>query len=249
MKFVVTGASGHLGVNVVRARVAAGESVRAVGLRPDAALAGLPAEFLRADVLDASALKDAFTGAECVLHLAARISIAGDLDGSVRRVNVEGVRNVVQRHWGSGSDDWCTAVPSTPGCRPGPRSGDPEPVRDDRPSTPSRRAWAGRLLLTPESRHPPAAEPVIDCSKAIAELGYRPRPLAETVAEPMRHSWRKAVCDPDLERASLSSAADRMPTLSVGRHGGAHKEPVGAWRRGDGSSGARAGGISRRRLS
>jgi dihydroflavonol-4-reductase len=42
---------------------------------------------------------------------------------------------------------------------------------------------AGRLLLTPESLHALATDPVVDCSKAAAELGYQPRPLAETVAD------------------------------------------------------------------
>jgi dihydroflavonol-4-reductase len=40
-----------------------------------------------------------------------------------------------------------------------------------------------RLLLTPESLHALATDPVVDCAKAIAELGYRPRPLAETVGD------------------------------------------------------------------
>ena len=42
---------------------------------------------------------------------------------------------------------------------------------------------AGRLLLTPESLHALATDPDVDYSKASAELGYRPRPLAETVAD------------------------------------------------------------------
>ena len=42
---------------------------------------------------------------------------------------------------------------------------------------------AGRLLLTPESLHALETDPVVDCSKAIAELGYRPRPLAETLTD------------------------------------------------------------------
>ena len=42
---------------------------------------------------------------------------------------------------------------------------------------------AGRLLLTPESLHALATDPVLDCSRAAAELGYRARPLAETVAD------------------------------------------------------------------
>ena len=35
----------------------------------------------------------AFDGVEVVYHLAAKISIAGDPDGSVRAINVDGVRN------------------------------------------------------------------------------------------------------------------------------------------------------------
>jgi dihydroflavonol-4-reductase len=42
---------------------------------------------------------------------------------------------------------------------------------------------AGRLLLTPESLHALATDPVVDYSKAVAELGYRPRPLADTIAD------------------------------------------------------------------
>ena len=96
MRFVVTGASGHLGGNVVRALVATGASVRAVDVRRGAALQGLDVEFVEGDVLDPSALQKAFAGAEFVLHLAAKISIAGDPDGSVRRVNVDGVRHVAE---------------------------------------------------------------------------------------------------------------------------------------------------------
>lgn len=42
---------------------------------------------------------------------------------------------------------------------------------------------AGRLLLTPESLHALDSDPVVDSSKAVAELWYHARPLAETVAD------------------------------------------------------------------
>ena len=315
MKFVVTGASGHLGGNVVRSLVSAGETVRAVDIRPGSALTGIDAEFVRGDVLDPATLKSALADAEFVLHLAAKISIAGDPDGSVRRVNVDGVRHVAEaareagvrrmvhcsslhaydvgatrgpvrenglratdpalpaydRSKAEGEDELrrvvekgLDAVIVNPSGMFGPVDSEPSrmgrvllamfkgrmpisvtgafdwvDVRDvaaalisaaERGRTgenyligghrasvtelgrlaaevsgrrPPRVALplgavriaaeaavriagpkrAGRLLLTPESLHALATDPVVDFSKAAAELEYRPRPLAETVAD------------------------------------------------------------------
>jgi dihydroflavonol-4-reductase len=289
--------------------------VRAVDVQRGAALGGLDAEFVQADILDAAALQDAFVGADFVLHLAAKISIAGDPDGSVRRVNVEGVRTVAEaalavgvrrlvhcsslhaydvgaiggpvresgrraidgrlpaydRSKAAGEDELrrvidrgLDAVILNPSGMFGPV--DPEPsrmgrvllamfrgrlpitvkgafdwvdVRDVaaaliaatargrtgenylvgghrasvmelgrlaaevsgrrpprlvvplRPVQLAARAAvqiagprrAGRLLLTPESLHALGTDPVVDSSKAISEIGYRFRPLAETVAD------------------------------------------------------------------
>jgi dihydroflavonol-4-reductase len=289
--------------------------VRAVDIRPGSALTGIAAEFVRGDVLDPTTLKDALTGAEFVLHLAAKISIAGDPDGSVRRVNVDGVRHVAEaaleagvrrmvhcsslhaydvgaisgpiresglrstdprlpaydRSKAAGEDELrrvvdrgLDAVIVNPSGMFGPI--DPEPSRMGRvllamfkgrmpisvggafdwvdvrdvaaallaaaeqgrtgenylvgghrasvtelgrlaaqvtgrrpprlvaPLAPVRLAAeaalrvagprrAGRLLLTPESLHALATDPVVDYSKAVAELGYRSRPLADTVAD------------------------------------------------------------------
>jgi dihydroflavonol-4-reductase len=315
VRFVVTGASGHLGANVVQALVTAGEPVRAVDIRRSVALPTNAAEFVRGDVLKPSTLKEAFAGAEFVLHLAAKISIAGDPDGFVRRVNVEGVRHVAEaalqagvrrvvhcsslhaydvgatrgavrenalrstderlpaydRSKAAGEDELrrvidrgLDAVILNPSGMFGPV--DPEPSRMGRvllamfkghmpisvsgafdwvdvrdvgsalisaaergrtgenyligghrapvaelarlaaevagrrppravvPLTPVRFAAeaavrlagprrAGRLLLTPESLHALEADPIVDYSKAVAELGYGARPLAETVAD------------------------------------------------------------------
>jgi dihydroflavonol-4-reductase len=315
VKFVVTGASGHLGGNVVRALVATGVPVRAVDVRRGAALQGVEAEFITADVLDPAALEKAFAGTEFVLHLAAKISIAGDPDGSVRRVNVEGVRHVAEAARAAGVRRLvhCSSVhaydagaggaavredgpratdPALPAYDRSKAAGedelrrvvdrgldavilnptgmigpvDPEPSRMGRVflalfrgrmsvtvhgafdwvdvrdvvaalmaaaergrtgenyligghrasvgdlgrlaaevsgRTPPRFAVplppvqlaaraavrlagprrAGRLLLTPESLHALATDPRVDGSKAAAELGHRPRPLAETIAD------------------------------------------------------------------
>lgn len=94
MRVAVTGATGHLGANVVRAFLARGHDVRAIARRVDgSALHGLALERVAADVLDLPGLVAAFAGCDIVVHLAARISIRGDRDGEVRRTNVEGTRN------------------------------------------------------------------------------------------------------------------------------------------------------------
>ena len=90
----VTGATGHVGANLVRALLDDGRRVRAINRTRGPALDSLDVEFLAVDVLDAHALRRAFEGADVVYHLAALISVAGDPDGRVRATNVDGVRNV-----------------------------------------------------------------------------------------------------------------------------------------------------------
>jgi dihydroflavonol-4-reductase len=96
MTIVVTGASGHLGVNLVRELVARGESVRALVHRNSASLAELGIEQVKGSVTDPASLASAFAGATRVYHLAAIISTDGDPDGRVRQVNVDGTANVAR---------------------------------------------------------------------------------------------------------------------------------------------------------
>ncbi|PRQ05623.1 NAD-dependent epimerase/dehydratase family protein [Enhygromyxa salina] len=98
MTVVVTGASGHLGANLVRALLERGESVRVLVHRSAAALDGLEGQLERVEgsVCEPDSLGPAFEGARRVYHLAGVISIDGDPDGRVHRVNVEGTRNVAR---------------------------------------------------------------------------------------------------------------------------------------------------------
>jgi dihydroflavonol-4-reductase len=91
---VVTGASGHVGSNLVPALLKRGAHVRALVLQKDPGMFPPSVEVHRADVRDAASLRRPFHGADVVIHLAARISIDGDGDGQVRAVNVDGTRNV-----------------------------------------------------------------------------------------------------------------------------------------------------------
>lgn len=93
---LVTGASGHVGANLIRALRAQGRPVRALVHRDRRALAGLDVEAVAADLADPSSLRAAFRGAEIVYHLASSISINLENWDELERVNVQGARNVVE---------------------------------------------------------------------------------------------------------------------------------------------------------
>lgn len=92
----VTGASGHLGANLVRALVAGGRRVRVLVHESSKGLDGLPVEAVRADVLDRKSLEPAFRDVDTVFHLAAKISAGWEPAALVREVNVEGTRHVAE---------------------------------------------------------------------------------------------------------------------------------------------------------
>jgi len=92
----VTGASGHIGGNLVRALLEQGRQVRCLVRHDRRALDGLKVETVEGDVFDPDSLERLMRGAETVFHLAGRISIVGAEGGLVERTNVGGVRNVVE---------------------------------------------------------------------------------------------------------------------------------------------------------
>ncbi len=91
----VTGASGHAGANLARALIDDGQRPRLLVRKDRRAIDGLDAELVPGDVLDPQALGRAFEGCHTVYHLAAKVSIHGDPDGSVHRTNVDGTANVI----------------------------------------------------------------------------------------------------------------------------------------------------------
>ncbi|GEK79047.1 NAD-dependent epimerase/dehydratase family protein [Agrococcus baldri] len=91
MIVLATGASGFLGRAVAAELVAAGHEVRTLQRRPS----GVPGMTdVLGSVTDASAVERAVDGVEGVVHLAAKVSLAGDPD-DFRRVNVEGTRTLL----------------------------------------------------------------------------------------------------------------------------------------------------------
>ena len=95
MTVVVTGASGHVGANLVRILLARGERVRALVHRDRRALEGLDVEAVDGDICDPRSLLPAFRGADVVYHTAAHVSMLLSEWDTLEAVNVNGVRNVV----------------------------------------------------------------------------------------------------------------------------------------------------------
>ena len=95
MTVLVTGATGHLGNNVVRALLARGRKVRALVHSESASLDGLDVEKRPGDILDRPSLDRAFEGVEAVYHFAGVVSIVPSDGPRVIRANTLGTRNVV----------------------------------------------------------------------------------------------------------------------------------------------------------
>jgi dihydroflavonol-4-reductase len=95
MKIAVTGASGHIGANLIRLLIEKGHEVVVLYFHDDVSFKSLNLRTVKGSILDKEALKKLIYGSEIVYHLAAAISINGDRSGNVQKVNIEGTRNVV----------------------------------------------------------------------------------------------------------------------------------------------------------
>lgn len=98
MKVLLTGADGLLGSNITRELLNQGHEVR-VFLLPDTTsptLEGLPLERRWGNLLDGQSVFSAMEGCEAVIHAAAHTGVWPTRSDLVRRVNVEGSRNVLE---------------------------------------------------------------------------------------------------------------------------------------------------------
>ncbi len=98
MRAFVTGGTGFIGANVVRALLAQGFKVRAL-VRPNSDrrnLEGLDIELVQGDVRDFPSVKRAMQDCELVFHVAALYSFWVRPKRLIYEVNVDGTRNVLQ---------------------------------------------------------------------------------------------------------------------------------------------------------
>jgi dihydroflavonol-4-reductase len=96
--WLVTGATGHIGNVLVRELLRRGEDVRALILPGEsrAPLAGLEVEAVEGDVLNLDSLWRPLQGIRGVFHLAGVISIMPGENALMRKVNVQGTRNLLE---------------------------------------------------------------------------------------------------------------------------------------------------------
>jgi nucleoside-diphosphate-sugar epimerase len=97
VKTFVTGGSGHVGANLVRALIERGDDVRALVRRGgDIALAGLPLEEVEGTLEDRASLERALRGCDRVYHLAAFVSLRPGDEQRMFETNVLGTKHVLE---------------------------------------------------------------------------------------------------------------------------------------------------------
>jgi dihydroflavonol-4-reductase len=96
MIIAVTGANGHVGVNLCKELLSEGHQVRALTHLHVNGLLDIPVVRIKGDLLDKKTLMPFVEGADVVFHLGGKISIAGDPDGMVSRINKDGTMNMLE---------------------------------------------------------------------------------------------------------------------------------------------------------
>jgi len=92
----VTGATGHIGANLIRNLLREKRQVRGLVHKNLKGIEGLDIEIVQADIGNPDSLQKAFAGVDVVYHLAGAISLSMNDWPAVEAVNVIGTRNVVE---------------------------------------------------------------------------------------------------------------------------------------------------------
>ncbi|MDX2442457.1 MAG: NAD-dependent epimerase/dehydratase family protein [Bacteroidales bacterium] len=92
----VTGASGHIGANLIRALIEQKHEVRALYHLNNKAFEGLDISLVKGSLENQESLNELCNGSDIVFHLAAQISIGKTDLKQLLKVNVEGTENVIK---------------------------------------------------------------------------------------------------------------------------------------------------------
>lgn len=96
MKVAVTGASGHIGINLCKELVHHGHSLKALVHKNTESLRDIPLEPVQGDLKDPASLAALVHDTDIVYHLGAIISIRGNRRGELFETNVEGTRRICE---------------------------------------------------------------------------------------------------------------------------------------------------------
>lgn len=96
MRAFVTGASGHVGGNLVRELLHRGYEVRALVRSDIRALEGLDIEMVKGDLLDSSTLKPLMVDCDAVFHSAAFVAVEKVQEAIMEKINVDGTIAVAE---------------------------------------------------------------------------------------------------------------------------------------------------------
>jgi len=92
--FVITGATGHIGNNLLRIMLAAGEDVKILLRKNGEAVEGLDVEKAFGDIFDPEFLARNLSRGDVLLHLAATIDLSNRNPADTLRVNFEGTKKI-----------------------------------------------------------------------------------------------------------------------------------------------------------
>jgi dihydroflavonol-4-reductase len=96
MKVALTGACGHIGISIISELKKRGIEVKGLAYNDSQYLEKNGIEYVKGHVNSREDIEKLLDGCDALIHSAAVISINGDKGGTVRKVNVEGVKNVMQ---------------------------------------------------------------------------------------------------------------------------------------------------------
>jgi len=114
MKCFVTGASGFIGINLVKELLNSGNTVKALYRGPEKPKLNLDCEWINGDILDHGLLEKAMRGCDWCFHVAAVYKLWMRDYSPMYKANVDGTRNVIQAAAAAG----CSRIvyTSTVGC-------------------------------------------------------------------------------------------------------------------------------------